>query len=371
MSARKLPRLFLGTESLAPGNGGICRLARLMSKVVAEEVQAGRLEARAVVLSDRDAKNGIPLPMTVCAGSRLRFVGKVWQAALNHSHFLYDFVGMSRAHCPLPFLRRPYLTWMCGIDVWQGTRPDRIARARGADLLLSISAYTRDRAERDFGGLGHARVCWLGTEADEPPAWTPDFGGRPTVLILGRMDPEPWKGHHDLIDAWPRVTAAVPNARLVIVGGGSGKAAAMAHAAASSAGAAIEFRGFVPDDQIDAVWRETTLYAMPGVTEGFGLVYIEAMRQGLPVIASIHDAAPEINLDGVTGYNVNLKQPHELAERIITVLRDPQLAAQLGRNSRQRWQEHFRFSAFRDRFLGFLRPWIHQDQPPDKATKPT
>lgn len=358
MSARKLPRLFLGTESLAPGNGGICRLARLMSKVVAEEATAGRLEAEALVLSDRDVNCGIPLPVTVCSGSRLRFVTRTWRAALTHSHFLYDFVGMSRAHCELPLLRKPFLTWMCGIDVWKGTRPDRIARARAADLLLSISAYTRDRADRDFGGLSHARVCWLGTEADEAPAWQPDFGGRPTVLILGRMDPEPWKGHHALIDAWPRVIAAVPAARLVIVGGGQGKPAAMAHAAASSAAAHIEFRGFVPDDQIEAIWREATLYAMPGITEGFGLVYIEAMRQGLPVIASVHDAAPEINLDGQTGYNVNLQQPQQLADRIIDVLRNPDLAASLGKNSRQRWETHFRFSAFRARFLNLLRPWL-------------
>ena len=61
----------------------------------------------------------------------------------------------------------------------------------------------------------------------------------------------------------------------------------------------IEFRGFVPDEQIEDVWASATLFAMPGVMEGFGLVYIEAMRHGLPVIASVHDAAPEINLDGI------------------------------------------------------------------------
>src|SRR5438552_3263033 len=85
-----------------------------------------------------------------------------------------------------------------------------------------ISRLARPRADQAFGGLGPARVCWLGTESDDLPVRSPDFGGRPTVVILGRLDPEPWKGHHALIDAWPGVVAAVPDARLLIVGVGPG-----------------------------------------------------------------------------------------------------------------------------------------------------
>jgi phosphatidylinositol alpha-1,6-mannosyltransferase len=359
MRNRPSARLFLAAESLAPGNGGISRLARLMSRVVAEEMRAGRLDVRALALSDRGADCGIPIPLQTCTGSRWRFVRNVWKASRSSTHFLYDFVGMARAHCRLPLLRKPFLTWMCGIEIWEGARPGRVAWAKRADLLLSISEYTRQRADRCYGGLGHAKVCWLGTELDEPAARAPDFGGRPTVLILGRQDPEPWKGHHALIDAWPAVVSAVPDARLVIVGGGPGLGANKARAAASPAGGNIEFRGFVPDDRVEAVWESATAYAMPGVMEGFGLAYIEAMRHGLPVIASVHDAAPEVNLEGVTGYNVDLNKPGELAERIIHLLKRPEVSAKLGQNGKERWAKYFRFSAFRRRFLDILGPWIH------------
>jgi phosphatidylinositol alpha-1,6-mannosyltransferase len=70
---------------------------------------------------------------------------------------------------------------------------------------------------------------------------------------------------------------------------------------------------------------------MPSRGEGFGLIYIEAMRRGLPVIASVHDAAPEVNLDNVTGYNVDLDRPDELPDRITRLLGDPDHAAALGR----------------------------------------
>jgi phosphatidylinositol alpha-1,6-mannosyltransferase len=109
-----------------------------------------------------------------------------------------------------------------------------------------------------------------------------------------------------------------------------------------------------------AVWTECNVFAMPSRGEGFGLVYIEAMRHGLPVIASVHDAAPEVNLDGVTGYNVNLDRPDELGDRVIHLLRDEDSAARMGDAGRRRWAEHFRYSAFRDRFLPILTDFLRR-----------
>src|ERR1035437_1438676 len=138
--------LLLACESLAPGNGGICRVARLMARVVGEECQAGRFKASAVTFSDQQPIAGFDLPVHTANGSRARFAWNAHKAAFVCSHFIYDFVGMARAHCRLPLLRRPFLTWIHGIEVWEGARPDRIAWARRADFLVSNSAYTRDRA---------------------------------------------------------------------------------------------------------------------------------------------------------------------------------------------------------------------------------
>jgi phosphatidylinositol alpha-1,6-mannosyltransferase len=224
--------------------------------------------------------------------------------------------------------------------------------------LVANSAYTRDRADRIHGAFSRATVCWLATESDDAVPPVPLRTGPPTVLIVARMDDLAYKGHRELIDCWSRVVGAVPSARLVVVGTGPGLNALRARAAASPAADQIEFRQFVPEDRMREVWGESTVFAMPSRGEGFGLVYIEAMRHGLPVVASVHDAAPEINVDGVTGYNVDLDRPDELGDRIIHLLRDEALAARLGEAGRRRWAKHFRYAAFRDRFLPILTDFL-------------
>jgi phosphatidylinositol alpha-1,6-mannosyltransferase len=87
-------------------------------------------------------------------------------------------------------------------------------------------------------------------------------------------------------------------------------------------------------------------------------VYIEAMRHGVPVVASVHDAAPEVNLGGVTGFNVNLDKPDELPERLIFLLKNPDRAAELGNSGQERWRKQFRYSCFRERFIPILREFL-------------
>lgn len=359
-----IPSVLLATESLAPGNGGICRVARLMARVLAKEHVQGTLKVNAVALSDDKQSAGLwPFPVTTCNRSRLRFVWAVQQARWRNSHVIYDFAGIARAHRLLGRMRKPYATWMHGIEVWEGARKDHMKSVHGADFLFTNSAFTRGRSNALYGGLAEAKLCWLATEEDEagPERCRPP--GK-TVMILGRMDSSSvaryrrYKGHEQLIECWHEVVAAVPDARLLIVGGGPGKAEVMAMAKASAVANSIEFRGFVPDAALPGVFAEADVFAMPSRGEGFGLVYIEAMRNRLPVIASKHDAAPEVNIEGVTGYNVDLDCPAQLPQNIVHLLRNPGEARRMGEAGMNRWGQHFRFSAFRERFLHLLTDFL-------------
>ena len=330
----------------------------MIARVVGEEVVACRLAPpKGIVFSDPNDSADFGVEFQSARGSRLRYLSKLNNGLGAHSHFIYDCGGMARGQGWFPFPKRPYLSFIMGIEAWPGTcDPKQVAALAKADQLIAISAYTRERACDVDPSFARAEVCWLATEADEPP--TPHSPpNRPRVLILARLDR--YKGHDELLACWPSILSKIPDAVLTIVGRGPREVEFRKRAAELGlTDRQVEFRGFVPDGELDDIWRSTSVFAMPSRGEGFGLVYIEAMRFGIPVISSIHDAAPEVNAEGVSGFNVNLDTSSELTDCLLELLNQENLAAELGQNGFNRWTKQFRFSSFRERFLPILNRFL-------------
>lgn len=354
---RSIPNIALIAYSLDPGDGGVAVVARLMAKTLGAWHPRRRINLQGLIFKrPASALSVFLFPIVSAHGSRARFAARVQAQACRNDLCVYDCANMARAHRLASFWR-PSLVYMHGVELWENARPEWVAACRRATWRLSNSHYTLTRFRALHGDPGAAQVCELATETDVPP---PASTGAqvhtpPNVLIVGRMsDTENYKGHRELIEAWPHVMQRVPEAALHIAGKGSGMAALQQLAARSPAANAIRFHGFVTDAQLDALYRQATVFAMPSRGEGFGLVYIDAMRYGLPVIASCHDAGQEVVLDGETGFCVNLDHPPELAQRLIALLNDPAKAQTMGDAGRRRWHEHYRFSAFTTRFSAAL-----------------
>jgi phosphatidyl-myo-inositol dimannoside synthase len=288
-------------------------------------------------------------------GSRALFVLGCAAAAAKGHRLFYDQLGTARTHTILSSFAPPSGVWIHGIEVWEQLRNDRLRAAQKVSLIVANTNYTRERAICQHKVFEAAQVCWLATWDDEPPPSSAPLEGPPKVLILGRLDQAAYKGHRELIEAWPTVTKGVPDARLIIAGTGPRLEHYRSMAAASDAAGQIEIKGLVPDSEMPRLWQQTVVFAMPSRGDGFGLAYIEAMRWGIPVIASVHDAGREVNVDQETGFNVNLDHPKDLADSLITLLRDRDLATKFGSAGQSRWHQYFRYSAFRKRFSVFLR----------------
>ena len=157
---------------------------------------------------------------------------------------------------------------------------------------------------------------------------------------------------------WPQVVSRVPSARLLVVGTGAHKRHLEETFGDLIDRGQVEFKGFVPDGEMNEIWRQADVLAMPSRGEGFGVVYVEAMRQGLPVVASVHDAAHEININGQTGFNVSLDDPADLVARLVELLATPPLARRMGSAGFRRWEQNFTFSRFRDRFAAQVREFF-------------
>jgi phosphatidylinositol alpha-1,6-mannosyltransferase len=364
MAQARVPRVLFGTDSLRAGSGGIGRVARLIGRALDELQHDGRLRAKAVAFSDREPPADLDLPVKLVRRSQARFALSMLRQSLRCTHVVYDAASMGQVH-RLPWLRRrPALMYVHGIEVWENAQPGHVAATRRMTTLLVNSAFTRQKAERLHGGFLRAKVCWLATESDDPAKLGLPWEERPPeVLVVGRLHADRPKGHREMIACWPEVVAAVPGATLSIVGTGPDTEALKALAAASPAAGQIVFHGFVTEEQLEAHYGRARVYCMPSRGEGFGLVYIEAMRHGLPVIGSVHDAAPEIVADGRTGCIVDPDRPGELAASLIRLLREPGLARELGEAGRRRWAEHFRYGAFRDRFVPLLEEFLTLSHP--------
>jgi phosphatidylinositol alpha-1,6-mannosyltransferase len=340
--------LVFAAQHLTAGSGGIARVGRLCVQAMADST------ALALAAEDREHHRIGPVAVHGFGGRRFPFVARHNLELLRGAHAFYDYAGTGRAN----LVPKSYAVWVHGSEFWCGPiRRDHMRVIRAADCVLLNSHYTERAAKRALGALPTAQVCWLGTEEDDPPG-PPQSDGPPMVLFIGRSDELFAKGQDILIRVWPAVTAAVKDARLCFVGAGVHLDSLKRLAAASSAAASIKVLGFQAEATVQRLWRQASVLALLGTLEGFGLVVVEAMRHSVPVLASTSDAACEINLDGVTGHNVERADESAITDRLIMLLRDRDWARAMGAAGFERWREHFRFSVFKQRLRTTVAPWL-------------
>src|ERR1043166_10198184 len=107
--------------------------------------------------------------------------------------------------------------------------------------------------------------------------------------------------------------------------------------------------------ELASCYGHCELFALPSRGEGFGLVYLEAMACGKPVIGGAHGGAPEVIEDGKTGYLVPHGDAGQLAAAVETLLANPALAQEIGRRGKQRVENEFRFPVFAKALKKILR----------------
>ncbi|MER6340958.1 glycosyltransferase family 4 protein [Streptomyces tendae] len=226
------------------------------------------------------------------------------------------------------------------------------------DTLTYLGEYTRSRIAGALTPEAAARMVQLPPGVDEK-TFHPASGGdevrarlglteRPVVVCVSRLVPR--KGQDTLIRAMPRILAAEPDAVLLIVGGGPYERDLRRLAEETGVAASVHFTGAVPWSELPAHYGAGDVFAMPCRTrrggldvEGLGIVYLEASATGLPVVAGDSGGAPDAVLDGETGWVVRGEDPNESADRITTLLADPQLRRRMGERGRTWVEEKWRW----------------------------
>jgi phosphatidylinositol alpha-1,6-mannosyltransferase len=292
---------------------------------------------------------------------RARFAAALLRRQLMRSDawWIFNHVGIARAQRIVPaFLRPPYAVFLNGVEAWDPEMSrDRLQTLSHAKTLIAISDHTAKRAREAHPALPPIQPCLLGLMPPDAPDGPPDHAlldriAARSVLIVGRTSSaERYKGHDELLDCWSEVTRKIPAAQLVMTGAGD-DLPRLRQKAAQLELRNVVFTGFVSNSTLTALRQRVRAFAMPSRGEGFGLVYLEAMRAGLPCIGSTVDAAVDVIVDGETGYLVDPGDRNALAGRIVALLSDPALCTALGTAGQRRYQTRFTYERFRER----LRP---------------
>ncbi|WP_155373205.1 glycosyltransferase family 4 protein [Catellatospora vulcania] len=223
--------------------------------------------------------------------------------------------------------------------------------ADGNDVLTYLGEYQRVRLAKALGERTSLQRLAPGVDS---AMYHPDVDGasvrarhgltgRPVIVCVSRLVPR--KGQDTLVRALPLVRKAIPDAALLLVGGGPHRPTVQRLARELDVADHVVLTGSVPWAELPMHYAAGDVFAMPCRTrnggldvEGLGIVYLEASAVGLPVIAGDSGGAPDAVREGETGFVVPGRDVDVLAARLVELLSDEALRAKMGAAGRA-WVE--------------------------------
>ncbi len=216
------------------------------------------------------------------------------------------------------------------------------------------------RELRSVWRLPGAKVAMFWNSIPDPAAARPDVPQRQQTRILcpGRL--HLCKGQDVLMRALPAVLRGAPGVEVVFAGGGTEREPLERLAGELGLLHIVRFAGALPRTELLRAMGEAALVVVPSRDEAFGLVNIEAMAMGTPVVASRVGGIPEIVRDGVDGLLFEPGNAEELAACLVRLLKDGELRAEMGRNARQRFLEEFESSRMAKKQADWLEELVRE-----------
>ena len=220
-----------------------------------------------------------------------------------------------------------------------------------SDRVVVGSEFGRRQLAAELGvRTDHVSVVYYGVDPAFVPGPPPSelldryhLRGHPVALFLGGLKPR--KNLRLLLDIWAPVAARVPEARLVIAGGGPLRSDLERHVRQLGLEGRVVFTGYVPEAEKAAHFRLADVFLFPSAMEGFGFSVAEAMSAGVPVVASDRGSIPELVAEGQSGFVCDPSVPDRFVERLLLLLGDAALREKFGAAARERADRLFRWEA--------------------------
>jgi glycosyltransferase involved in cell wall biosynthesis len=249
---------------------------------------------------------------------------------------------------------RPYWIVVYGIEAWAVLPWWKRGALRQSDRILAISRFCQEQVAHRHQ-IDEKRISslpctldekLLSTEPAQAGACARISGEQRLVLTVARMAAwERYKGHDVVLRALPLVVAKIPNLTYVMVGGGDDRARLEEMAQGLGLSQHVVFTGEVSESELAALYHRSEVFLLPARTvidaynpkgEGFGIVFLEAMAFGKPVIGPNYGAPAELIRHGECGFLVDPEDPAAVADALLHLLNAPKEAKSMG-ESASRW----------------------------------
>lgn len=225
----------------------------------------------------------------------------------------------------------------------------RGAEQRRAAAILLTTPAAREKVSVDGHRASLIEFVAPGVELDALDAAWASGHGEPepgTILFLANLRFH--KGIHTLLDAFETVVAQVPDARLIVGGGGPEEAAVRQRAASAPMRGRVEVLGAVPRGEIAQLMRRTAVFCQPAYDEPVGTSAVEAMACGVPVVAT-NTGGLQFVVPAEAGIKVPPRDAAVLAAALVSLLGDAGARARLGQAGRRVVQERYNWPRVIDR----------------------
>jgi phosphatidylinositol alpha-1,6-mannosyltransferase len=333
-----LRTLVLSTDAFG-GYGGIAMHNRDVLSALCAQAQCTEV----VAIPRLIPRATEPLPpkltyVTTANNNKAKYVASVLQVMLRNRAF--DLIVCGHINLlPMAFLAKevtgaPLVLEMHGVEVWRPTnKPWVNYLAKRIDNFISVSELTRDRFV-SWTHLdprkGHILFNAVHTERFGPGDKSPELvrryrlEGRTVIMTLGRLvSHERFKGFDEVLALIPELAKEIPSIAYVIGGDGDDRTRLQDEAWRLGIEDRVVFTGFIPEREKADHYRLADAYVMASRGEGFGIVTLEAMACGVPVVASSIDGGREAVRNGELGILVDPRNPTQVKEGILAALRRP------------------------------------------------
>ena len=335
--------------------GGIERFNRRLIRCLSDLVSASRL-SRVMVLvhfENEDQAGRYPKEVSYTPGSSsvLRTLLSFARLTLTRRPdvILYGVVSFAPL-LPLAAMLSPRsrrILLVHGIEVWG--RPSSFKRwavSRFASEIVSVSRFTMRRMCESYGITEERfRILPNAVDVDVPGVAGEASGqkleGEHRLLSVSRLgEPDRYKNVDKVLRALLVIRKSYPDTHYYVVGAGALVSEYQGLARELGVAGHVHFLGTIDDSTKDALYAASDIFVLPSTGEGFGIVYLEAWRYGIPVICSDQDAASEVVRDGVDGFCVP-PEPDRIAASVMTLFADPPLRRSMGASGQQRLHERY------------------------------